>query len=288
MPTAQHEALHRIFQDDPSLLFRTFERLLDIPFPADCSVSVVDTDLTEMNPIERRADTVLRLKTQTDDHLIVIESQLSDRAEKASSWAYYVSYLHAKYRCPVTLFVVCQDDATARWARVPMKIGLDSRPSLVLLPLVLGPDNVPMVTDVSEAAADLGLTVFSALTHGRSRRVTDILETLAAALDTIDIDTAKHFAELTEVGLGDTQARHLWRAMMSTKTYRFQSEYAEMLRAEAKVEEAIHVLLRLLDRRGVAVSEAAREKITACTDTGLIEDWIDRAVTATTADELFG
>lgn len=79
---------------------------------------------------------------------------------------------------------------------------------------------------------------------------------------------------------------------MSTGTYRFQSEYAEMLRTEGmekgRLEEGIHVLLRLLDRRGVAVSEAAREKITACTDTGLIEDWIDRAVTATTTDELFG
>jgi hypothetical protein len=57
---------------------------------------------------------------------------------------------------------------------------------------------------------------------------------------------------------------------------------------KGRLEEGIHVLLRLLDRRGVPVSEAAREKITACTDTGLVEDWIDRAVTATTADELFG
>jgi predicted ATPase len=46
-------------------------------------------------------------------------------------------------------------------------------------------------------------------------------------------------------------------------------------------------LLRLLDKRGVAVSEAARERIADCTDADLLDRWLDRAFTATDAADLF-
>ncbi|WP_433511401.1 hypothetical protein ACQP2T_47440 [Nonomuraea sp. CA-143628] len=287
MVTAQHEALHRIFQEDPSLFARTFERLLDIPLPADCSVSVIDTDLTELSPIERRVDTVLQLKTDLGDHLVIIEAQTGAKPKKSSSWAYYVSYLHAKHRCPVILVVVCLDGITARWARRPKTIGLPDRPTLTLQPIVLGPDNVPAITDVAEASADVWLTVFSALTHGRSPEVADILEVLATALDTIDPGTAGYCAELTEVGLGDTDARQLWRTLMSTKTYRYQSEFAQQLRAEGHAEGEAKMLLLILNDRGITISEEARERIRTCTDVAVLESWAHQALTITSADELF-
>ncbi|MEV0150191.1 MULTISPECIES: hypothetical protein [unclassified Nonomuraea] len=146
--------------------------------------------LTELEPITRRVDTLLYLESEQGDHLLVIESQTQEDRDKTSSWAYYIGYLHAKHACPVILLVVCQDLATARWARRPKGIGLADRPSLVVHPIVLGPDNVPAVTDLDEAASDVVLTVFSALTHGRSPQVSDILEALAAALDTVDTQTA--------------------------------------------------------------------------------------------------
>ncbi|MBN6056236.1 hypothetical protein JYK22_30195, partial [Nonomuraea sp. RK-328] len=290
MPTAKHEALHRIFREDSSLFARTF-KLLDVAFPSPCAVSVMDTDLTELEPITRRADTLLYLESEQGDHVLVIESQSHEDKDKTSSWAYYIGYLHARHECPVTLLVVCHDLATARWARRPKGIGLEERPSLVLHPIVLGPDNVPAITDLAEASEDVVLAVFSALTHGRSPQVTAILEVLAAALDTVDTQTAGYFAEFTEVGLGDTDARHLWRRLMSTKTYRYQSEFAQQIRAEGvavgRAEEAAAMLMIILENRRIPVTPDVRERIMSCTDTTLLESWAKRAFRATTADELF-
>ncbi|MFI9507730.1 hypothetical protein [Nocardia sp. NPDC052566] len=54
-------------------------------------------------------------------------------------------------------------------------------------------------------------------------------------------------------------------------------------RAEMRAADA----LRVLSRRGIAVSEETRSRISATTDLELLERWFDRAITATTSDELF-
>ncbi|MFB4293902.1 hypothetical protein ACBI99_40150 [Nonomuraea sp. ATR24] len=128
------------------------------------------------------------------------------------------------------------------------------------------------------------LAAFSAITHGTSRRVNVILDALAAALDTIDSDHAGFLAEFTEVGLGDTKARRLWRELMSTKTYRYQSEYAQQLRAEGEARS----VLKVLEQRGVQVPDAVRERVMACTDTDLLDELLVRSLKVSSAEELFG
>ena len=47
------------------------------------------------------------------------------------------------------------------------------------------------------------------------------------------------------------------------------------------------MLLRIMTARGIAVPEHVRLRITECTDTAQLEAWFDRAITATTIDEIF-
>ncbi|MEV7138130.1 hypothetical protein [Streptomyces tauricus] len=54
-------------------------------------------------------------------------------------------------------------------------------------------------------------------------------------------------------------------------------------RAKGQAED----ILRLLTLRGIDVPEAARERITGCTDLETLGTWFDRAVTATSDEELF-
>jgi hypothetical protein len=51
------------------------------------------------------------------------------------------------------------------------------------------------------------------------------------------------------------------------------------------VEETF-LVLRVLDSRGVAVDDESRERIMQCTDTGQLEQWLDRALVATSVDEV--
>jgi hypothetical protein len=60
-PSPEHEALHRIFQHDPALFTRSVSRILGIPVPEPYDVSVLNVDLTEIRPVERRADSVLQV-----------------------------------------------------------------------------------------------------------------------------------------------------------------------------------------------------------------------------------
>ncbi|WTW97084.1 hypothetical protein OG216_28645 [Streptomycetaceae bacterium NBC_01309] len=46
-------------------------------------------------------------------------------------------------------------------------------------------------------------------------------------------------------------------------------------------------VVRVLERRGVAVSEADRQRVIECEDLDTLSAWFDRAFDVATADELF-
>ena len=46
-------------------------------------------------------------------------------------------------------------------------------------------------------------------------------------------------------------------------------------------------VLRILDRRQVALTDDQRARILSCADLSTLEGWLDRALVATAADELF-
>ena len=91
----------------------------------------MNVDLTEIEPIERRVDTLLRAETHEGSYLLVVESQGKPDERKRGSWPYYLSYLHEKYRCEPVLIVVTQSSATARWAAEPIHLGVRGMPSQV-------------------------------------------------------------------------------------------------------------------------------------------------------------
>jgi hypothetical protein len=169
-------------------------------------ITVLNCDLTETRPVERRVDSVLLaeilVETGTNRYVLVIESQTEQEDDKRLRWPYAIAYLHDKYECDVVLLVVCSKAATAKWARKPIKIGLPGFTCMTVQVIVFGPDNVPAVTDPAEAAADVCFAVFSALTHSRSKKVGGILGALAEALGTTDAATGAMLAEFTEAGLG--------------------------------------------------------------------------------------
>jgi hypothetical protein len=60
MVTSHHEAAHRIFQERPELLVPALS-ILDVPLPEGAAFEVLPTDTTEVEPPERRVDSVLRV-----------------------------------------------------------------------------------------------------------------------------------------------------------------------------------------------------------------------------------
>lgn len=193
------------------------------------------------------------------------------------------------------LLVVTSKIAAAAWARKPISVGLPGLTCMTVTPVVLGPDNVPAVTSVDEAASRISFAMFSALTHSRGQNTRAILEALAGVLDTIDIDIAARYAEHTEAGLGDTPGRQIWRKLMAVETFPYSSQLRSKGREEGRakgreegrVESRAGDILRILERRKVEVDDDSRERIESCTDLETLGTWLDRSLDVKAVGELF-
>ncbi|MEU9284469.1 hypothetical protein AB0D57_06980 [Streptomyces sp. NPDC048275] len=212
--TTRH-ASHRIFQDRPEILAPVFA-VLGIPLPEKVTVDALTPDVTEIRPVERRVDTVLRIApSDGDTFVLAVETQRRRDAAKESSWGYYVACLQAKYGLPALLLVVCQDRATAKWAAGPFACGARGWTAQRTYPLVVGPDNLPVITDERTAAENLTMAAFSAVAHGRSPRIEAILEALARALQRTDGKSADYFNDFLDNSLRKTPAGEKWREILS-------------------------------------------------------------------------
>ncbi|WP_405615494.1 hypothetical protein [Streptomyces sp. NBC_00076] len=288
MVNSPHEAMHRIFQEYPGL-FTGVSRALGLTFAPPTAVTVLPTDLTEARPVERRVDTLLRFDCDgADSFLLAVESQGKKDPDKPASWAYYLSYLHTKYKIPPLLLVVCQDRATAEWAVRPVPIGPAQWPALVLRPLVAGPHNLPVITDPDEARADLALTALSAIAHAKEPAVDGILKALTAALRDAPQAVADPIVEFTAQGIGNNRrAAELWRNLVAVDLSFYKSWLSEEIRDEGRAQGRAEDILRILDRRGLDVSDADRERITSCGDLDTLGRWLDRAITTPSTEEIF-
>ncbi|MDV9197843.1 hypothetical protein [Streptomyces sp. Wh19] len=287
MVSSPHEAMHRIFQEYPGLFSRVSE-VLGVDIPPPTSATALPTDLTEARPVERRVDTLLRIETEHDGPFVLaIEAQGKKDPRKTASWPYYVSYLHNRYGLPVLLLVVCQDHATAEWAARPIRIGLRQWQTLALNPLVAGPHNMPVITDVAEARKDLALATLAAITHADNPDVGAILKTLSAALRDTPEAIADPIVELTAQGLGNRPAAQQWRNLVAVDTSFYKSFMSEEIRDEGRAEGRAEGILLVLEARGIDLPDETREKITSCDDPQLLRQWLSRAATAATIEEVF-
>ncbi|AXE78290.1 hypothetical protein [Streptomyces atratus] len=291
MVSSPHEAMHRIFQEHPGLFSRVSE-VLGVDIPPPTSATALPTDLTEARPVERRVDTLLRIETEHDGpFLLAIEAQGKKDRAKTASWPYYVAYLNNRYGLPVLLLVVCQDHATAEWAARPISIGLRQWQTLALNPLVAGPHNMPVITDVTEARKDFALATLAAITHADNPDVGAILKTLSAALRDAPEAIADPIVELIAQGLGNRPAAQQWRNLVAVDLSFYKSFMSEEIRDEGRDEGRakgrVESLLLVLEARGIAITDEIREQITTCDDPQLLRQWLNRAATAATAEDVF-
>lgn len=291
MAKIPHEALHRIFRDEPGLFTRTLRRVLAVDFPEVEEVDVLDTDLTTIEALERRVDTVLKAETAAGGRMLVIEPQTEPSDEKIPGWAYYLSYLESKYAIPASLLVLTPKRSTADWARRSLALGPPERPSLRVFPHVAGPDNMPLITDPAEAAEDVVFAVLALLTHRLDADVEKAMRPLVGAIETLEPETARYWFEFTEGGLGEGCTRQNWRNIMKTMSYGYVSEFRREGRAEGRAEGRVEGLakavLAFFEDRGIDIDRADRERIMNCDDEDLLMRWLLRAPSASSAAGLF-
>jgi predicted transposase YdaD len=93
--------------------------------------------------------------------------------------------------------------------------------------------------------------------------------------------------------LASDAARQILEAMMSTSEYektfveRIHEQGISEGEARGEAKGKAESVLRLLDARHLAPSAEQRQQVASCTDSALLDRWFDRAITASTAAEVF-
>jgi hypothetical protein len=213
---------------------------------------------------------------------------LSIDERKQFTWPAYVANLRARLTCPVCLLVVAGDEAVARWAARPVKIGAGN----YFAPLVLRPACVPEITDASQAQNDPELAALSAITHGRDadiHKAAQIARAARAASSCLDEDRSVLYLDLILVSLSEAARGEL--EIMKPAGYEFQSDFARHYyaqgRAAGEAKGRAALVLRQLATRFGPLTQAVEGRI-AEASVAQLDEIGERLLTAQTLDEALG
>lgn len=294
MPSLDHEAFIHLFRNKPRLVAEVLRAAFDLRLP-DATGKPVESTLGEVVPTEYRADLVVAF----GDARVIVEVQLGKADRKRWAWPAYAVTLRAREQCDVFLLVVTNSVEVARWAREPILLG---NPGSTFIPLVLGPESCPRITDVEVARQHPELAVLSAILHSG---VEPNRETLVAALEgavQLGGDQGRLYADLLLRAAGPL-LQQLKEAFMSTSHgYEFMSDFAKEHWAKGREEgreegrrerldevraaSTAEAVIKVLAARGLPLGDDDRETILATADLALLDRWLVQAATASSIDEL--
>ncbi|MDC0743899.1 hypothetical protein [Polyangium mundeleinium] len=274
VPSLLHEALVELFRNRPVLAAELLAEALSVPLPRFTEARIEAADLTDIVPRERRADLLVLLLEERPVLVILVEVQLQWDPDKPFVWPAYVAGARARYRCPACLLVVTPDATLASRLAKPIELG-PGRGSVV--PLVLGPQGVPVVTDLAEAARRPELAVLSALAHGQTEVALDVaVAALAATTGVEDNERKALYADLVLFSVGEAARKALER-LVAMRNYEYQSEFGREMVAKGREEgreegreqgreqgraEGLRPLVHMVERRlGRAMTSAERSSL---------------------------
>ncbi len=266
------------------------ERVLGVELGGPVEPRISGETLSEVEPAEYRADAVFELirEGQTKPAwAVIVEVQLRPDPNKRMSWPMYQAGLRRRLQCPVLLVVLAPTTSSARWCAEP--INLDGIGGSVVRPLVVGPQNTPVVMTEAEAARAPELAVLSVIAHGKGANGPSVGRVALAACTLLDDERTRLYVDLIFLHLSDA-ARAALEGEMDLKKYEYQSEFARKYvaagRAEGKAEGKAEAVVLVLEGRGLHVDEKAKQRL-ASLDADELDVVLGRAAVASTLDELF-
>jgi hypothetical protein len=315
MPSIKHEAAAQILHQDPQLVAMLLG-MCGVTLPSGAVPVAADSNLSDRDPTELRADNVLVFEG-TDGKVVVIAEVQKDKRDvgRIYAWPAYLCNARAKHKCDAILLVLA---LSRRAARESAKVIRTGHPGFNLVPLIRGPGTLPppeghvfgpQLTILNILTGDLDLTDHAArllalllIAKAPSELIagyTRLLLTLApqsarASLEELMfMDHLKDdfvdglIAEGLTKGLAQGLAKGLKYGLEQGLEQGRAKGLAQGL-AQGMSEGEAQLLLRAMTARGLVVPDGIRLRVTECTDSAQLELWFDRAMSATTIDEIFG
>lgn len=190
------------------------------------------------------------------------------------------------------MLVVTPKRATARWARRPIPLGGGN----AWTPLVVGPDDIPPVTDSDRARELPELGALSIIAHGKGEPelAMRIAKATLHGLEAVGDEDTRMYFDLIESHLSQAARKAL---AMTFEGYQFQSKFGNKRfaegkaegraegRAEGKLEGRRAILRRQLTRKFGDLPADALEQLERASEAQL-DAWAERILDASSLDDV--
>ncbi len=293
MPSARHQSSTYSLHEQPEVALALLAAT-GVPLPDHDVMHVDSPKLPNLVPTDFEADAVITLLRDRKPILsLILEIQLRWDKHKIWVWPCYLANLRRRRRCDVHLLVICLSSRTAKRCAQPINLG---HPGFVLTPIVIGPEDIPRVTDIDQARTAPALAVLSALAHPRDKAV---LRVVPEALSPLHHSLLYGYHQLVAAALPAASRRFLEDVVRTNYPGTYLDKYHAQGRAEGLAEGLAEgeakgeakglgrAVLEILDENKVHLSAAARQRIENCRDESQLLLWLRRAAHATTAEDLF-
>ncbi|GAA1667959.1 hypothetical protein GCM10009830_12160 [Glycomyces endophyticus] len=283
MVTHSHEVPIRLFQARPELAAELLVKSLGAALPAYASALPESEALTNNDPLELNCDNaaVFRDEAGVPVFAVIIEVQRGQDNRKHYSWPMYLTILRARLRCQVRLLAICTDAVTADWARRPIEVG---PPGFTLLPDVIDPEELLEIDEHRGAREAVEILILKAACGGPQAE--QIAHRLGRRLNELSESDRQQYAGWAMRLLSD-EACTVLEEYMSMTYQEYLESPAGKLELKGERRGKIGSLLKVLDARGIRVSEPARARIEGVSDEDELDRWFVRAVTVDRVEQLF-
>jgi len=310
MPSLRHDGLVELIRQHPPLAL-DLVRLADAyPIPDDVAAVLGSEDMTDVAPVAAEGTPAAQPRKYTADSVViaadpntgrrllavVVEPQGKATADKDISWPVYVSTARKANKCPRSaLIVLCWNVAEARKCRRTIMVGPRD--------FNLNPDVIDRTHAPNLGKAGPYMVLCFAVLRAVNMRTDEGRQQVLSAIVNTGAAGANHrYLRKLMLGIAPNAAsRQRLEELMATTFKRDfiddledAAEARGLARGQARGEargqargEALSIL-RLMDARGLNLTEGQRKQVVDCADVTQLGLWFDRAIAATTADEVFG
>ena len=301
MPSIVHETPMELIRQYPPLVLDLLRAVSDLKLGCGVRVRLVPADASVVVPAQYLADGVVLAEDEHGNPLlaIIIEPQGRDAVTKEYSWPVYVCSIRKQHKCDALLLVICWNPGEVEACRQTIRTG---HPGFDLSPVVAHPGNT-----LDGGASDPGpyLVLFAGYIGAIDLDSDDGQRVVLEAARQVP-DTHRDTCITLILAVASEAARRAMEAKMATPAYR--SDFIESFKAEGKAEgraegkaegraegkaegraeTLVSVIMKTLEARGIRVDSKRAEQVRACADLNQLSEWFDSALTADTADDVFG
>ncbi|MBA2896991.1 hypothetical protein [Nonomuraea soli] len=280
MPTPSHDAANSLIRDHPELAVRFLRTVGRVSLP-DVPLQPIDGELNDRVSTSCYADTLFAGGPPHDRKYSLIseiETKISEAKLRqtvryaATLWLHHDKPIHIVFFTPDPNYKKFEQTTTVTSGCLTLSVET----------CLVGPDDIPAITEPAVMRTDPALFVLSVIVHGDKP---EVAEAFCEGIAELPGDYAGYYYEHALAKATRTTKQRMEAAMKLRipAVSDMAKEQRSLGRAEARVED----VLLTMEVRGLTISLADRHRVESCTDLAQLDVWFRRALTASTAEEVF-